>query len=148
MRFEAPEMVEVLASPEEDEGRADLLLVSTRDGGVHALEQTPAAIQIPYVRRGDRCVVDECVTERDIPGTHRVGLSVEILAIPRQARVAVHHVPERRQGLSGAPHTRGAGDQRSDALDAPFPRRALGEILAERVVELVDGRVRKLPLVV
>src|SRR5256885_14053344 len=98
MRFEAPEMIEVLASPEEDESRADLSFVSPRDGGVHALEQTPATTQIPDVRRRDRCVVDECVTQRDVPGADRLCLSVEVLTTSRQTPVAVRHAPERRQG--------------------------------------------------
>jgi hypothetical protein len=54
VRFEPPEIVEVLASPEKDEGRADHSLVFARDGVAHALEQTPPTTQIADVRRWDR----------------------------------------------------------------------------------------------
>jgi len=49
VRFKPPEVVEVLVSPEEDEGLADPSLVSTRNSVVHALEQTPATTQIADV---------------------------------------------------------------------------------------------------
>jgi hypothetical protein len=49
MRFETPEIVEVLARPEENEGRADVSLVPTCDGIVHTVEQAPASVAIADV---------------------------------------------------------------------------------------------------
>jgi hypothetical protein len=133
-------MVEVLASPEEDKGGGDLSLVSTRHGVVHALEQSSATIDIADVGRRDRCVVDECVAECDVPGAHCVYLGVEVLTTPRQARVSVHQVAERRQRLRRTSYACGTGDQGCDARHVHAPCGALGEVLAEGVVELVDGR--------
>ena len=89
-------MLQMLAAPEEDEGRPDLLLVSARDGGVHALEQAPTTAEVAHVRLRDRRVADERVAEGDVPGADRVRLRVEALAAARQAAVASQHAREGR----------------------------------------------------
>src|SRR5256714_7580591 len=94
--LEAPEMVEVLAPPQEDECRRYLALVSGREDVVHALEQTTATFHVTKMRRRDPGVVGERVAQRDLPAAGRVGLDVEAYAPNRQARVPCPHAPQRR----------------------------------------------------
>src|SRR5439155_3902898 len=79
------------------------------------------------------------------PRLERMNLAVEVLAAALESQVAVHHPSERSERLRCPADTRRAAYERTDALYVHLGRRALGEVLAKGVVELVDGCVRRPP---
>lgn len=89
MGFEAPKILELLARPQQREGRSALCLVVTGDSFAHTLEEASAAVRIASVRRGSRRRVDEGIAERDEPGAQRLNIVIEVRTAPREARVAI-----------------------------------------------------------
>ena len=73
-----------------------------------------------------------------------MNLGVEVFGAALEPRVPVGRSRERRQRLRGAPQTPGAGNEGRDARSVGRLRGALGEILAEGVVEAVCGGGRGL----
>src|SRR5439155_9366411 len=138
-------VVERLARPEQDECGVDRCLVATAGCVAHAREQPAAPLVVPDVRRRYGTVVHERVPERDVPRLERMNLAVEVLAAALESQVAVHHPSERSERLRCPADTRRAAYERTDALYVHLGRRALGEVLAKGVVELVDGCVRRPP---
>src|SRR5438132_3188467 len=67
VRLEMPEIVEMLARPEQLKCGVDCRLVAAAGGVAHAREQTAAALGVADVRRRHRAVVHERVPERDVP---------------------------------------------------------------------------------
>ena len=68
IRLQTPQVVEVLARPEQDEGGPPLRLVDTGHCLANAGEQAPLAIGVSHVRRRYRAGVNEGVAEGDVPG--------------------------------------------------------------------------------
>src|SRR5205823_430106 len=91
VRLEPPQVVEMLARPEEDESGAQLRLVTGGGGFAHAGEQTSPAFRIADVRPRDCRAVDERVAERHVPRAQRLNLAVEVLAASLEPRVAIGH---------------------------------------------------------
>src|SRR5437016_5790405 len=129
MRFHPPERVEMLAGPEQVERGPELRLVPACDRLPNAFQQAPAALLVTRVWRWHRRAADERVAERDVPGTHRVDLAVEVSTAARESCLAVGHPGERRQRLRGSPDTRGRGDKCPDALAVRGLGAALGKVL-------------------
>ena len=67
MRFEAPEIVEVLARPQENEGGTEFRLVAAGDGVAYTREQSSAPRRVADVLWRRRGAVDEGIAERDEP---------------------------------------------------------------------------------
>src|SRR5439155_18786170 len=86
VRFEPPEVVEMLARPEQHECGPDRCLVAAAGGVADAREQTAAALGVADVRRWHRTAVHECVPERDVPRLKSMDLAVEVLAAGLEAR--------------------------------------------------------------
>jgi hypothetical protein len=97
VRLETPQVVEVLARPQQNEGRPPLRVVTAGYRVAHALEQAPPTFHVPDVRRRNRAAVDEGFTEGDVPRTQCVHLPVEVLAACPQAVAAFGHAAERRE---------------------------------------------------
>src|SRR5437588_3512969 len=125
VRFEPPQVVQVLACPEQNERRTQLRLVTAGDGLAHAREEAAPALSVGNVRPRDRRAVDEGVAERDVPGAERIDLAVEVLAAALELRVAVGHPGECRERLGRAPHACRARDELPETLDVRATRRLL-----------------------
>src|SRR5207244_5571596 len=67
VRLEAPEVVEMLARPEQHERGIDRCLVAITGSFPHAREKTPASLGVADVRRRHRPPVHERVTEGHVP---------------------------------------------------------------------------------
>jgi hypothetical protein len=110
VRLETPEVVEMLACPEQDERGADRRLVAAAGGITHAGEKTPAAFGVADVWRRHGAAVYERVPECDIPRLEGMELAVEVLAAARESCLAVGHAPERRERLRCPADARRAAD--------------------------------------
>ena len=142
VRLEAPEVVEMLARPEQHQRGLDRLLVAPRGGVADAREQAAASLGVADVRRRHRPVVHERVAERDVPRLERVELARR--GSRRSARARARRPPCARARRATAQRG-GRAPRRRRALRRPRRRTrrgALGEVLAKGVVEAVEGRVR------
>ncbi len=122
MRLETPEIVDVLARPEQVQRGENCRLVAAARGLAYAREQTAEAVGVANVRRRDGVIVHECVPERDVPRLERVDLGVEVLAAAREPQVVVGHARKRFEGLRRAANSRRTADERSDILDVQLGR--------------------------
>lgn len=74
--LETPKIVEMLAHPQQDEGRVELCLVAASGSFSHTREQAPAAFRIADVWRRSRRGVGEGIGERHEPGAQRLNLVI------------------------------------------------------------------------
>jgi len=72
VRFEAPEVVQMLARPEQHGRGMDRCLVSTARGVAHACKQAATTVCVANVRWRNGAVVHERVPERDVPRLERM----------------------------------------------------------------------------
>src|SRR5450755_4019776 len=94
------------------------------------------------LRGRDRGAMRERVTERDIPGAHRLNLAIQVFAVspeangPAAGAVAVGlHRAQRSHGPPGPQYPGRPGHQPGRALGVGSFRGTLRKVLAERVVE-------------
>src|SRR5204862_341583 len=99
VRLQTPEVVEMLARPEQNERGLHSFLVATASGLAHAREKAAAALGVSDMGRRHAAAVHERVPECDVPRLESVELAVEILAAALESRLAVGHAPERGERL-------------------------------------------------
>src|ERR1700694_3785441 len=116
MLLELPEVVEMLACPEQDECSFDRCLVAATGGVAHARDQTAAPLSIADVRRRRGAAVHECVAECDVPRLESMELAIEVLAAALESGLAVCHLSERGERLRRPADARRAADERPDVL--------------------------------
>ena len=80
VRFEAAEVLEVLYGQDEDQRRLFRRLVAAAGRRAHAFEQLPAPVAIAKVGGRRSAVIDERVTEGDVPGVQCVEFVLDVRA--------------------------------------------------------------------
>src|SRR4051794_27499126 len=93
--LETPEVLEMLARPQQRERRVDRCLVATAGSFTHTRQKPAAALGVADVRRRHRAVVHERVPQCDVPGLERMELAVEVLTASLESRAAISHSCER-----------------------------------------------------
>src|SRR6516165_12194516 len=95
--LELPESVEMLARPDQVEGRSHPRPVPARECCTDALDESATPLGVPNVRRRRRGAVHERVAEADVPGPQGMNLGIEIGCTGHERFVAVGHLGERRE---------------------------------------------------
>ena len=91
-----------------------------------------------------RCtLIDQCVTEGDVPRVERVELVLDVRAAVVEPCRAVQHAFQRDEGQRRAAKAFGSAHERGDVLDVEAGRRAFDQVLAEHVIEMVGGCVSR-----
>jgi IS605 OrfB family transposase len=140
--LEPPEVVDMLARPQQHQRGACGSVVACADGVTHAHEQAASTLVVAEVGRRHRAPVHDRVSERDEPRVQRVQLAIEVLPTALEPGRGIGHLAERGERLPRPTDTRGTADERGDLLDPEIARGAFGEIQAEGIVEPVGGRIR------
>src|SRR5439155_13558803 len=135
-------VVEILARPQQYERGLDGLLVASGGRLAHTGEQAAPALRVAHVRLRRRATVYERVPERDVPRMERLELAVEVPAALLEPRRPADQAREPRERLRGPADARGPADERRGVLHVHGRRRALGEVLPERLVQPVESGVR------
>src|SRR5690348_8601018 len=142
MCLEAPQVLEVLARPEQPERCVHCRLVAAARGVAYAGEEPAAALGVAEVWWRHLASLDERGSERGVPRLQGLEFAVEVAGTALEMRVRVRHAPECAERLRCAANTRRAADERRDILDIELRRGALGEVLPKRIVEAAKRGIR------
>src|SRR6266540_4271200 len=114
--LQAPEIVEMLARPEQDERGIHRCFVVAARGVADAPEKLAAALGVADVWGRHLASVDERVSERDVPGLEGLELATEVAGAALEPVIAVRHTCECRKRLR--PSKRLDGSRRAVAGDS------------------------------
>src|SRR4029079_14718927 len=98
--LEPPEVVYVLARPQQHEPGALRAVILCASGVTHALEQAASALVVADVGRRHRTPVHDRVSECHEPRVQRVQLTIEVLPTAPEPGRGIGHLSQRTERLS------------------------------------------------